>query len=119
MKLCLFVSFAVIALAGCANGPGRQAPVQSPHEDTPIETAHRQHQMEEQVNVAQADAERYKSEVVMCQKTVEETHHLYEEAVAKAQQYYRETAPVIKQGASDAVKAGTVWVQKKLDEQGK
>lgn len=110
--------FAVIALVGCANGPGAH-PAQSPHEETPIEASHRQHQMEESLNEAQARAERATKEVEMCQKAVAELHTVADELTAKAQEYYRAASPVVQQGASDAYSAGKVWVQKKLDEQGK
>ncbi len=102
--------FAVIALAGCANGPGASHPVQDPTSVT------KEHQREEEVNSAQAEAERYKSQVVLCQKAVAETHELLDAAVSKAQELYRESAPAIKQGAIDGLKAGSVWVQKKLEE---
>jgi hypothetical protein len=111
MKLHLGLSLiAVIALAGCANGPAVSHPVQDPA------TAAKEHQREEALNEAQARADRYKGEVEMCQKTVAEAHVLLDEVTAKAQQYYREAAPVVKQGAADAVHAGTVWVQKQIDE---
>lgn len=113
MKLHLYLSLAVIALAGCANGPGSH-PAQS--SSTATETTKREYQREEALNEAQSSTERMQKEVVMCQKVVAETHHLYEEAVARAQELYRESAPAVKQAASDSIKSGTVWIQKKLDE---
>lgn len=106
--------FAVIVLAGCANGPGAH-PAQSPSSATP-EAVAKEHQREEALNNAQAEAERSKKEVEMCQRAVAETNELLDAAVSKAQQLYREEAPVVKQGAADALKAGTVWVQKQIDE---